>query len=47
MEKTVAQNNLILDNNLLIPQKNALELARVSELLSSEPELIVSDNHTC
>ncbi len=44
MEKTVAQNNLILDNNLLIPQKNALELARVCELLNSEPELIIDEN---
>lgn len=44
MEKTVAQNNLVLDSGLLIPQKNAQELARVCEVMKSDPELLVNDN---
>jgi len=44
MEKTVAQNNLVLENGLLIPQKNAQELARVCEVMKSNPELLVNDN---
>ena len=44
MEKTVPQKGVVLDKGLLIPQKNAIELARVCDLLSSDPDLIVSEN---
>lgn len=44
MEKTVPQQGFILPQTLLIPQKNAVELARVCDLLQSEPKLFVSDN---
>ncbi len=44
MEKTVPQKGVILQDPLLIPQKNALELARVSDLIESDPELRVNEN---
>ncbi len=44
MEKTTPQKGLVLENSILIPQKNALELARVCELASGEPKLQVDDN---
>lgn len=44
MEKTVAQKGVVLDDALLIPQKNALELARVSDMSDIEPELRVNEN---
>ncbi len=44
MEKTVAQKGVILDSSLLVPQKNALELARFCELLESNPVLLVTEN---
>jgi len=44
MEKTVPQKNFILDQTLLIPQKNATELARICDLLESDPILIVNEN---
>ncbi len=44
MEKTVPQKSVILDQNLLIPQKNAIEISRLCDLLSEDPELTVSEN---
>lgn len=45
MEKTVSQKNVVMDQTFMIPNKNALELARVCESVESEPKLIVTDNH--
>lgn len=44
MEKTVPQKNFVLDQTLLIPQKNAVELARICDLLESDPTLIITEN---
>ncbi len=44
MEKQVPQKGLILDHSFLVPQKNAVELARICDLLESNPKLIVTDN---
>ena len=44
MEKTTPQQGLVLENSILIPQKNALELARVCEIASGNPKLQVDDN---
>ncbi len=45
MEKTVAQKNIILDESILIPYKNALELARVAELKNNDDiELYINEN---
>jgi len=44
MEKTVSQKGYILDQSLLIPQKNAIELARICDLLETDPILIINEN---
>lgn len=44
MEKTVPQQGFILSQPLLIPQKNAMEIARVCELMESNPTLVINDN---
>lgn len=44
MEKTVPQKGVILDEAILIPQKNAVELARVADLLEEDPQLMVNEN---
>lgn len=44
MEKTVPQKNITFDESILIPQKNAVEIARICELMESDPELRVSEN---
>ncbi len=44
MEKTVPQKNLILQESILIPYKNALELARVAELVEGNVELYINEN---
>lgn len=44
MEKTVPQKNIILDESVLIPYKNALELARVAELVDGDIELFINEN---
>lgn len=43
MEKTVSQRTFILETPLLIPQKNALEIARVLETLASDPECLIGE----
>lgn len=44
MEKSVPQQNLILDESILIPHKNALELARIAELTEGEVLLFTNEN---
>lgn len=44
MEKTVAQKNFILNESLLIPHKNAVELARVCETQQIDPEFKINEN---
>ncbi len=44
MEKTVTQKGLVFDQSMMIPQKNALELARVCETLGEDPVLVTNEN---
>jgi len=44
MEKHVPQKGLSLDDSVLIPHKNALELARVCEQIDSPAELMINEN---
>lgn len=44
MEKSVPQKGLVFDQAIMVPQKNALELARLCDLLTADPELHVTDN---
>lgn len=44
MEKTVPQKGVILDHSFLVPQKNAIELARICDLLTADPKLVVTEN---
>lgn len=44
MEKTVPQKGVILAHSFLVPQKNAIELARICDLLESDPTLVVTEN---
>ncbi len=44
MEKTVSQKGFILDKSMLIPQKNALEIARILDSVPSEPTLSITEN---
>ena len=44
VEKTVSQQQVILENGILIPYKNALEMARVCELFEENPTLFINDN---
>lgn len=44
MEKTVPQQGLILNESILIPQKNAVELARVCDVRESDPQFYVNEN---
>lgn len=44
MEKTVPQKGFILEESILIPQKNAIELARVCDVRNSEPEFKINEN---
>lgn len=44
VEKTVPQKGLVLNESILIPFKNALELARVAELTNGEVEMFVGEN---
>ena len=45
MEKTVSQKDFVLDQPVMVPQKNALEIARICDLLTTNPELVVDDSH--
>ena len=44
MEKTIPQKNINLPEALLIPYKNALELARVTEGATGDIELFINEN---
>lgn len=44
MEKTVPQKNLVLDDSILVPQKNAIELSRICDVLETNPELTITEN---
>lgn len=44
VEKTVPQKSVVLDGSVLVPQRNALELARICELAGEDPILTVSEN---
>jgi len=44
MEKTVPQKNLTLEDPILIPQKNALEIARICEIKDQNPTFHVNEN---
>lgn len=43
VEKTVSQSHITLAHPLLIPYKNALEIARVLDVTESDPECIISE----
>ena len=43
MEKTVTQKGVVFDQSLLIPHKNAVEIARVCDLLDDDPEMMMTD----
>lgn len=45
MEKTVTQKDFVLDQPIMVPQKNALEIARICDLLTTNPELVVDESH--
>lgn len=44
MEKTVPQKGVVLDTSILLPQKNALEISKVLDSVSSDPTCRFSDN---
>lgn len=44
MEKTVPQKNVVFETSILIPQKNASEIARICELKNSDPVCRTNDN---
>ncbi len=44
MEKTVAMRNIILTDSILIPYKNALELARIADENDGDMELYINEN---
>lgn len=44
MEKTVPQKNVIFESSVLIPQKNAIEIARVLDAVESDPVCRYNDN---
>ena len=44
VEKTVPQHGVTLEDSILIPYKNALELARVCEVYDEDPLFLVNEN---
>jgi DNA polymerase-3 subunit beta len=44
MEKTVTQKGLVLDQSIMIPQKNAIEMSRICDVMEGEPIFVVNDN---
>lgn len=44
MEKTVPQKGVVLDDSVLVPGKNAIEIAKVCESRRDNPELVVSES---
>lgn len=43
MEKTVPQKNLVLEQSVMIPVKNALELSRVIDTVNEDPTMIITE----
>ena len=44
MEKTVPQKGVVFESSVLLPQKNALEISRVLDAVSSDPTCRFNDN---
>lgn len=44
VEKVVPQKGVVLEGSLLVPARNALELARIGEIMREDPEMVVSEN---
>lgn len=44
VEKTVSQQNVVLESGILIPYKNAVELARICDLSEDDPTLYITEN---
>ena len=44
MEKTIPQKGVVLSEPILIPQKNALEIAKLCEAIEEDPVLRVNEN---
>ncbi len=44
MEKTVPQKSVVLEQSLMIPYKNALEVARVCDVVGGEVTITISEN---
>lgn len=44
MEKTCSQKSLLLSQSIMIPQRNALELSRIIDVVGEDPVLVVSDD---
>lgn len=44
MERTVSQKGVIMSDSIMIPQKNALELARVCDAKGGDPRFGLNDN---
>jgi len=44
VEKTIPGQQVVLDGGILIPYKNAIEIARVCELFEEDPKLLINEN---
>jgi DNA polymerase III subunit beta len=44
MEKTIPQKSIVLDLSFMLPQKNALEIARVCDFINEDAKLVVTEN---
>jgi len=44
MEKTVSQKGLVFDQSIMIPQKNAIELAKVCDVVGEDPLFVTNEN---
>jgi DNA polymerase III subunit beta len=44
MEKTISQKGVVLDQSFMIPYKNALEIARVCEVVNEDSRLVITEN---
>jgi len=44
MEKTVSQKGLVFEGSIMVPQKNAVELARICDILEEDPVFITNEN---
>jgi DNA polymerase-3 subunit beta len=44
MEKTVSQKGLVFEQSIMIPQKNAVELARICDAVGEDPIFVTNEN---